>query len=83
MHDIRHATIWYGDPRKAIVGLIMNRWNIPNWLESAAYERDKACVYCGCSLRGLLTSYYLTLTSFPWPARNCLAWTNCTESSPQ
>lgn len=25
----------------------MNRWNIPNWLEKAVFERDKACVYCG------------------------------------
>lgn len=25
----------------------MNRWNIPNWLEKAALERDQACVYCG------------------------------------
>lgn len=25
----------------------MNRWNIPNSLEKAVFERDKACVYCG------------------------------------
>ena len=25
----------------------MNRWNIPDWLEKAVLERDKACVYCG------------------------------------
>ncbi|MGA2249863.1 hypothetical protein [Terracidiphilus sp.] len=25
----------------------MNRWNIPNWLETAVFERDKVCIYCG------------------------------------
>ena len=25
----------------------MNRWNIPNWLEREAMERDRHCVYWG------------------------------------
>lgn len=25
----------------------MNRWNIPDWLESEVIERDRRCVYCG------------------------------------
>ena len=24
-----------------------NNWNIPDWLEKEARERDRACVYCG------------------------------------
>ncbi len=24
----------------------MNRWNIPDWLEKEAFERDKSSVYC-------------------------------------
>jgi HNH endonuclease len=24
----------------------MNRWNIPDWLEKEAVERDRHCVYC-------------------------------------
>ncbi len=25
----------------------MNKWNIPNWLETEVIERDRQCVYCG------------------------------------
>ena len=25
----------------------MNRWNIPEWLESEVIARDRSCVYCG------------------------------------
>ena len=25
----------------------MNKWNIPDWLEREAIERDRRCVYCG------------------------------------
>jgi hypothetical protein len=25
----------------------MNRWNIPDWLESEVIKRDTHCVYCG------------------------------------
>jgi hypothetical protein len=25
----------------------MNKWNIPDWLESEVKDRDKKCVYCG------------------------------------
>jgi len=25
----------------------MNKWNIPDWLESEILKRDKNCVYCG------------------------------------
>ena len=25
----------------------MNKWSIPDWLESEVIERDKSCVYCG------------------------------------
>lgn len=30
----------------------MNRWNIPDWLEREAIERDRHCVYCGASFEG-------------------------------
>jgi hypothetical protein len=26
---------------------MINRWNIPTWLENEVRERDKACIYCG------------------------------------
>ncbi len=26
---------------------MVNRWNIPDWLEREVIERDKSCVYCG------------------------------------
>ena len=29
----------------------MNRWNIPEWLESEVRLRDKNCVYCGVEMR--------------------------------
>ena len=28
---------------------ILNRWNIPEWMEKAIIDRDKVCVYCGVS----------------------------------
>lgn len=28
----------------------MNRWNIPEWLESEVRLRDKTCVYCGIQM---------------------------------
>lgn len=28
----------------------MNRWGIPDWLETEVRERDKVCVYCGIQL---------------------------------
>ena len=31
----------------------MNRWGIPDWLETAVQLRDKQCVYCRVSLIGL------------------------------
>ena len=27
----------------------MNRWNIPEWLESEVVARDRQCIYCGVS----------------------------------
>ncbi|MEK0451572.1 MAG: hypothetical protein RL088_3840 [Verrucomicrobiota bacterium] len=29
----------------------MNRWNIPEWLESEVRQRDTKCVYCGVEMR--------------------------------
>ncbi len=26
-----------------------NNWNIPDWLEKEVRNRDKVCVYCGCT----------------------------------
>jgi hypothetical protein len=26
---------------------IMNKWNIPNWLEKEVRSRDMRCIYCG------------------------------------
>lgn len=31
-------------------GCLMNRWNIPEWLEGEVRERDKMCVYCGVEM---------------------------------
>jgi hypothetical protein len=28
----------------------MNRWNIPEWLESEVKRRDTTCVYCGIEM---------------------------------
>ena len=28
----------------------MNIWNIPEWLESEVWARDKTCVYCGVEM---------------------------------
>lgn len=27
----------------------MNRWGIPNWLETEVLSRDRCCIYCGLS----------------------------------
>jgi hypothetical protein len=40
----------FGVGRDMPVGMgpaIMNRWNIPDWLEREVTERDRSCVYCG------------------------------------
>ncbi len=29
---------------------LMNRWNIPEWLEQEVRDRDKVCVYCGIEM---------------------------------
>jgi hypothetical protein len=34
---------------KAEEAFSVNRWNIPDWLESVVLARDKSCVYCGIS----------------------------------
>ena len=26
---------------------VVNRWNLPEWLEREIIERDRSCVYCG------------------------------------
>jgi hypothetical protein len=31
----------------------MNDWGIPDWLEREVRERDKTCVYCGSSEKGV------------------------------
>lgn len=30
---------------------IMNRWNIPDWLEREVNERDRNCIYCQIKFR--------------------------------
>ena len=32
------------------IGVHMNNWGIPDWLEKEVKERDKACVYCGIQM---------------------------------
>lgn len=32
------------------MGVHMNNWGIPIWLEKEVQERDKTCVYCGIQL---------------------------------
>ena len=32
---------------KEMEWLILNQWNIPEWMEKVIIERDKVCVYCG------------------------------------
>jgi 5-methylcytosine-specific restriction endonuclease McrA len=34
-------------PTNSPVRRLMNRWNIPDWLEREVIERDRYCVYCG------------------------------------
>jgi 5-methylcytosine-specific restriction endonuclease McrA len=32
----------------------MNRWNIPDWLETGVRTGDKTCIYCGVHILGIM-----------------------------